>query len=75
MPSNVPIGQGVDELARPIRAEVGVDHRVAAADRAVDAVDDRRREEFVVLAALVAGLDRRDRARARARPTPWTIAS
>ena len=63
----VQVGQGVDQLARPVRAEVGVDHRVPAADRAVDAVDHRRREEFVVLAALVAGLDRRDRVPARAR--------
>ena len=56
------IGEGVDQLARPIRPEIGVDQWVAAAHGAIDAVDDRRGEEFVVLAALVAGLDRCHRA-------------
>ncbi len=54
----VGVGQGVGELPRPIGAEVAVKDRVAVGDRpVVHAVDDRRRDELVVLAPGVAGLD------------------
>ena len=53
----VAIDQGVGQLAGAIGAEVEVDHHVAVADRAVDAVDDRRLDELVVLAAGVAVRD------------------
>src|SRR5207249_7324415 len=46
-----------------------VDDRVAVTDTAVDAVDDRRRDELIVLAAGVGRLDRRRSGR-RALPHP-----
>ena len=50
----VAVDQRVDQLARAVGAEVEVDDDVAVAHGAVDAVDDRRRDELVVLAARVA---------------------
>ena len=69
------VGEGVGQLAGPVGAEVRVDDRVAVANAAVDAVDDGRRDELVVLAAGVGRLDRRGRGRGARSPTPWTIAS
>ena len=63
------VGQGVDELARPIRPEVGMDDRVAVAHEAVDPLDHRRPHELVVLAALVGRFDGGN-GRRRALPHP-----
>ena len=59
----VRVGQGVDQLAGAIGPEVGVDEAVAVAHPAVDAIDDRRRDELVALTAPVGGADRLDGAR------------
>ena len=69
------IGEGVGQLAGPVGPEVGMDDRVAVADAAVDAVDDRRADELVVLAAGVARPRSPPAAVGACSPTPWTIAS
>jgi hypothetical protein len=54
----VGVGEGVGELARPVGAEVAVEHGVAVGDGSVvDAVDHGRDDELVVLPARIAGLD------------------
>ena len=63
------VGEGVGQLARAVGAEVDVDDRVVVADRALDPVDDRRRDELVGLAPGVGGLDGRGGAR-RVLPRP-----
>ena len=68
------IGERVGELAGAIGAEVDVDDRVAVAEPAVDAVDDRRGDELVGLAARVAASIAAV-ADGACSPTPWTIAS
>ncbi len=50
----VAVDERVGQLPRAIGAEVEVDHDVAVADTAVDAVDDARLDELVVLAAAIA---------------------
>src|SRR4051812_18367425 len=49
------------QLAGPVRPKVGMDDRIIVADDAVDALDDSRSDELVVLAAGVRGLHRRCR--------------
>ena len=71
----IAVDQGVGELTRAIGAEVEVDDHVAVADRAVDAVDDRRLDELVVLATGVAVRDGLLPAAGACRPRPCTIAS
>ena len=55
-PSKAGSARACDELASPIGPEIGVDDRIARLDAGVGA-DDRRRDEFVVLAPGVGGLD------------------
>ncbi len=59
----VGVGERVDELASPVRAEVDVDDRVAVAQHAVHAVDYRRHHELVRLAAGIGAFDRGRRRR------------
>ena len=55
----VGVSESVRELARPVGAEVAVQDCVAVGDRrVVHSVDDGGSDEFVVLPAGVAGLDR-----------------
>ena len=73
----VPVGERVGQLAGAVGAEVERGRSASpSSSRSVDAVDDRRRDELVVLAARVGRLDRVGRRRcARRRASPWTIAS
>ena len=47
------IGEGVGQLPRPVRAEVGVHDGLAIDDRSVRALDHGRSDELVVHAPLV----------------------
>ena len=52
-PGEYPVREGVRQLPCAVRPEVQVDDRLAVGEVPVDAVDDRRADEFVVLATVV----------------------